>query len=384
MRSYVTAVSLLAACFAFAPAKTIPGDARRGSELIRTQNCIGCHRFGGEGGISAPDLGKARGRNYTPSSMASTMWNHAPEMWASMDKAGTARPVLNELQANDLFAYFQSIRYFDKPGDAARGRRVFVASHCAECHGRTAAESKGGPAISSWHSLASPIGFAQQMWNHAPQMENAMAARKIKWVKLTTLELTDILVYVQSLPETRNLTREFTLSAEGKGESLFKEKCRTCHQGKLALESRLTNGTVTDFAVAMWNHAPTMAASGKSSGKAPPKLEVGEMREIVSYLWDRHVYAENGSASRGQKVFEKKHCTSCHTGGGPGPDLKQWVSGRDNPLRSTSMVSVLWQHGPAMLTGMKAKNLAWPTFTQAEMLDLIAYLNSLQPSPKAD
>lgn len=42
-------------------------------------------------------------------------------------------------------------------------------------------------------------------------------------------------------------------------------------------------------------------------------------------------------------------------------------------------MSVLWQHGPAMLQGMKAKQVPWPLFTQPEMTDLIAYLNSLRP-----
>ena len=40
------------------------------------------------------------------------------------------------------------------------------------------------------------------------------------------------------------------------------------------------------------------------------------------------------------------------------------------------MVSVLWQHGPAMLARMKDEKLAWPRFSGPEMADLIAYLNS--------
>ena len=40
----------------------------------------------------------------------------------------------------------------------------------------------------------------------------------------------------------------------------------------------------------------------------------------------------------------------------------------------------------AMLQGMKAKHVAWPQFTQPEMTDLIAYLNSLRPkaAPRAE
>ncbi len=381
MHRFLAAVSLLAISATFAPAKVVPGDAKRGSELIRTQGCVNCHRIGGEGGAAAPDLGKARGRNYTPSSLASAMWNHAPAMWSAMEKQGATRPTMNESQAGDLFAYFHSIRYFDKPGDAARGKRVFVSSRCGDCHGRSEAMFGGAPPIAAWKSLSSPIVFAQAMWNHAPQMEEAMAKRKIKWAPMTSESLTDLLVYVQGLPETRGRVREFALSTTGKGEALFAEKgCKTCHQGKLNLDTKLQAGTVTDFAVAMWNHAPTMAAQGRRSGVAQPKLEAAEMQEIVTYLWDKTLFAEPGNAVRGKTVFEKKNCAGCHNDRSSGaPELKQWQSGRGDPVRAFSMMSVLWTHGPQMLQGMKAKNLPWPVFTKQEMMDLIAFLNNAKP-----
>jgi mono/diheme cytochrome c family protein len=388
MKRPLLAGLLLAVCSGTATAKSIPGDARRGSELIRSLGCIGCHKMGADGGSTAPDLGRARGRNHTPSSMASAMWNHAPSMWASMDLKGAKPPSVTEDQAGDLFAYFQSIRYFDKPGDAARGARVFTASHCSECHARSTPVAGGGPSISNWKAAGSPLVFAQQMWNHAPQMQAAMSAKKIKWVRLTGDELTDLLVYVQSLPETRGLIREFTLTSRGLGESLFKEKgCFTCHQGKMALDKRMASATVTDFSVAMWNHAPLMAAHSMKNGQSLPRLEAQEMQEIVSYLWDTTVFAEQGNAGRGEKAFAKKQCTACHNqSGGGAPDLKQWLSNRTDPLRPFSIMSVLWQHGPQMLQGMKAKQVPWPLFTQPEMTDLIAYLNSLRPkaAPRAE
>jgi hypothetical protein len=39
------------------------------------------------------------------------------------------------------------------------------------------------------------------------------------------------------------------------------------------------------------------------------------------------------------------------------------------------MVSALWHHGPQMLDQMKAKNIAWPRLTGADMANLVAYLN---------
>lgn len=355
--------------------REVPGDSKRGSELIRSQGCLACHRLGGEGGDTGPDLGKARGRNYTPASMASQMWNHAPAMWASMEKAGTAKPALDTAQAGDLFAYFQSIRYFDKPGDAARGRRVFAASRCAECHGRSKALYGGAPPIASWKAAAAPIVFAQQMWNHYPQMESAMAKQKIKWNPITAQELTDILVYVQGLPEARGNTREFSLVASGRGEALFTEKgCMGCHQGSLDLSKRRVTGSVTDFAAAMWNHAPAMSATAKQFSKPFPVLEAAEMRDLMSYLWDKQIYGEQGNAVKGVRVFEKKSCAGCHSAGGAGPELKGRLSG---PVQPFTMVSVLWQHGPQMLASMKSRKLAWPVFSEGEMLDLVAYLNGM-------
>ena len=41
-----------------------------------------------------------------------------------------------------------------------------------------------------------------------------------------------------------------------------------------------------------------------------------------------------------------------------------------------TMISVLWQHGPAMLQEMQKKNVPWPRFTPSELSDLTAYLNA--------
>ena len=53
------------------------------------------------------------------------MWNHAPAMWAAMRARERQAGDLNEQAAGDLFAYFYSARFFEKPGDAARGKRLF-------------------------------------------------------------------------------------------------------------------------------------------------------------------------------------------------------------------------------------------------------------------
>jgi cytochrome c2 len=359
-------------------AELILGDARRGADLLRTEKCLSCHGMRGGGGTSAPDLGRMTGRNYTPSWMAGIMWNHAPTMWVAMEKRGIPKPRLTEAQAADLFAYFQSVRFFERPGDAARGKQVFTSKHCADCHGISSQVPGGGPPVASWQSLTSPITLAQEMWNHASQMRAAMTARRIRWPELTGQELTDLLVYVQNLPQTRGRVQEFALSPAGHGESLFKEKgCANCHIGKLAIGNHPTNGTLTDFAVSMWEHAPKMWDYQQKSGTSPPRLEQDEMGQIVAYLWYKQLFAERGSPEHGRHVFEKKNCGVCHNDPSSGaPDLKRTLAARKAPLRPFSMASVLWVHGPTILEKLNQSNRPWPHFARSEMADLIAYLNS--------
>src|SRR6266542_3695555 len=122
-------------------------DSLRGERVFTDQSCIQCHSINGEGGKSAPDLGKRIDRNYTPALLASVMWNHAPRMWAAMEARGIQRPVLGEQTAADLFAYFYSSRFFEKLGDAGRGKRAFSAKHCAHCHGISDSRAAGAKPV---------------------------------------------------------------------------------------------------------------------------------------------------------------------------------------------------------------------------------------------
>jgi mono/diheme cytochrome c family protein len=345
----------------------IAGEAKRGEQLFKTQQCVRCHSVGGQGGTYAPDLARRIDRNYTPTVMASLMWNHGPDMWAAMKKENVAPPPLSNEQAADLFAYFVSARYFERPGDAGRGKQLFSARRCAECHGIADTKAGGGPAVAKWESLADPVVLAQQMWNHGGTMQQAFAQKGIPRPTLAAQELADILVYLQNLPETRKLAGNFSFPPSDAGAQLFQSKgCGGCHTGKLALESRLHNQTLTGIAAAMWNHQPQM--------KQPaPQLSQEEMRQILGHVWMRQYLQGAGSAGRGKRVFEEKRCASCHDGSGGAPRL---AKGK-NAHSDVTMVSALWQHGPRMLDAMAQKKIDWPRFTAPQMADLIAYLNSL-------
>jgi mono/diheme cytochrome c family protein len=339
------------------------GDARRGELLFQSEQCIQCHSFQGKGGATAPDLSKRIDRDYTPAVMASLMWNHAPAMWGAMKSKGIAKSEMTPDIAADLFAYFVSARFFDRPGDAGRGKHAFAERHCADCHGISTQIEGGGPPVAKWGSLSDPLVLAEQMWNHGAAMRAAFAQKKYPWAALTGQELTDILVYLQNLPETRDLARHFEFPPSEAGEQLFQAKgCTNCHTGAMAMEKLLKHQTLTDIAAAMWHHQPEM-------NQPPATLSPDDMRQIIGYIWTRQYFTGTGSTERGKKVFAEKNCAVCHNDPSSGaPKLNKGQT-------DITMVAALWEHGPRMLDLMNTKKLEWPRMTARDMDDLVAFLN---------
>jgi mono/diheme cytochrome c family protein len=115
----------------------------------------------------------------------------------------------------------------------------------------------------------------------------------------------------------------------------------------------------------MWNHASFLHLE-------PPRLDTGQMREVLSYYWANQFFESVGDVSRGRRMFAAKRCAECHAGSGPGPVL----SDKAGTWNGITMVSALWRHGPAMLNEMNGKKIPWPVFKAGEMGDLIAYINT--------
>jgi mono/diheme cytochrome c family protein len=294
------------------------------------------------------------------------MWNHAPAMWAAMREQDVRPGDLNEEAAADLFAYFYSVRFFEAPGDAGRGKALFASKGCEDCHGLAETKIPETKSIAYWETISSPIALAAAMWNHAATMRAEITKRRGMWPELNSQELIDMLVHLRNLPSARAATARLEITSGENGQSLFESKgCASCHAGKLALGPLLKGMTLTDIAVEMWNHEPKMAPN-------PPQLTADEMREIVSYLWAAQFFAGDGSASAGERVFRSKRCSACHNDPASGAPK---LTGSGRAFTAATIVSALWRHGPRMLEQMKAKGIAWPRFDGPDMANLIAYLN---------
>src|ERR1051326_4177015 len=371
MRITLFAGALAIATSLAVSAASFEADSTRGAALFREQMCTNCHTVKGDGARLAPDLGQRLDRNYTPAGIASLMWNHGPTMWAAIHKQGLKMPDLSEAQAADLFAYFYSAHFFEKPGEAQHGKAVFISKGCAGCHALTADAPSVGPPVSQGDALTAPIILIQKMWEHAPQMRKAMEARQIKWPELTSHDMTDLLVYLQNLPQNRHTEHFLKVPAPEGGEELFRSKgCANCHKDAKAFENLIGDSTLTDVAAAMWNHAPLMM---KDPDTLPGPISVPEMRQIISYVWARQFFSTRGDAVRGRKVFESHKCASCHNNASSGaPEIDRSTG----PYSAVRMVSVLWKHGPSMAAMMAQKKIPWPQLSPNDMSNVIAYLNN--------
>ncbi len=346
----------------------LPGDAVRGAAVFQTRGCVRCHSINGQGGKVGPDLGSGTGRGLSPFVLAGLLWNHAPAMWAAMEKSGIPRPELSEQDAADLFVFFYANRYFEQPGNSKRGREVFGLKRCSRCHGIGAPIRKDIKPVSFWSAPADPVALAQQMWDHSSEMRPELERNRVPYPRLSAQELMDVLEYVRRV-QGGTRSSAFLPGPADSGRELFVSKgCARCHVGNLKLEARPTRYSLTDFAAALWNHQ-------YRAPRGLPPLTYEEMRRIVGYLISAQFFEERGNIEQGKAVYAKKRCGACHDDLSSGAPPRQIMAGQ---MTSFGMVAALWRHGPAMLKMMRSKNISWPRFGGSEMADLTTYLRGMQ------
>jgi cytochrome c2 len=312
--------------------------------------------------------------------MAALLWNHGPTMWAAMRSQSIEIPALTEEQMRDIYTYFHALRYFDPPGDAARGKAAFTSKQCYRCHALTSGASGIGPSVSMWPALSDPVLWVEQMWNHAGEMARELETDAIRWPNFTIREMADLIVYLRHLPGLQLMTPTLRLGDATNGARLFGSKnCAQCHTlgedqpGKVdLLDAAQEEHRLTGLAVEMWNHRPLMEAAARNRGLELEAFQNGEMADLLAYLFESGYFAVRGEAGRGRRLFSQKGCAACHgQAGSAAPDLEA----SNQTFTATGVAAAVWRHGPAMLDQMQQRGIGWPTLTDRDVGDLIAFLN---------
>jgi mono/diheme cytochrome c family protein len=359
-------------------------DPLAGSRVFAAKGCVKCHAISGVGGAVGPDLARIpHARSFYD--LATALWNHLPHMAERMQQFGIDRPQLDVGETRDLIAFLYTLNYFDPPGDAEAGRRLFAAKACIACHQVRGTGGTGGPTVDFLRHVGSPMFIAATLWNHGPRMSETMSARGIERPSLTGRELGDLLAFLTA-PGPPVSPIYVLPGRPDVGRRLFTEKrCVECHAvgGEGAqvgpdLAGRDVRRKPLEFAAAMWNKAPGMTAAMQLRGIAVPELRADQMADLVAYLYGLRYFAEPGDVRNGWAVATYKGCLTCHAATGErgraASDLSR-ITGLDSPA---AVIAALWNHAvvvPPHIPG--AATSGWPEFRPQEMADLAAMLQAL-------
>jgi hypothetical protein len=143
------------------------------------------------------------------------------------------------------------------------------------------------------------------------------------------------------------------------------------------LAAKALHKSILDFAAAMWNKAPAMLNQMKTRKVAVPRLEGGEMADIVAYLYSVNYFAAPGDARKGRITATQKGCGACHgtaPGGTHALDFAA-MKGLDSPA---TVIAAMWNHSFISSSGAPQH---WTEFRPEEMADLAAYLQSVSRKP---
>ena len=360
-------------------------DPIAGSHVFGSKGCSKCHGVDGVGGKIGPDLGRSR-RARSFYDLAAAMWGHLPGMAERMREFKIQRPTLSPGETGDLIAFLYTLNYFDPPGNLEAGKRLFTEKKCIVCHQVGGTGGVVGPNLDSLKQYGSAIFVAAAMWNHGPMMAEAMRAKGIARPTFSGLELVDLIAYLKSAaPEKTERPLYILPGTAEKGRRLFQDKrCIECHSvagqgGKIGpdLAARSLERSMTQFAEAMWNKAPAMTAAMKTRRIAAPRLEAEDVADIVAYLYSVQYFARPGDPKKGRELAAQKGCLACHsvdraTEKGA-PNLAQ-IRGLDSPA---AVISALWNHAFLTERRLEGQKVLWPQLLPEEMVDLVAFLQTL-------
>jgi len=270
-----------------------PGNPTAGRGVFAAKGCARCHAAG-SWDKAGPDLSHYRGK-FSPIFVAQAMWNHGGEMAKVMSGQGVPWPKLSGAEMGDLVAYLQSTnegdtseRVYFEPGSPRRGRDVFAAKHCVECHAIDGVGGRGGPDLARGRQFVGSISsIAAMMWNHSQNMSAEFARRSLPRVTFSGKEMADVLAYLYFVNYAS------VRGVPDRGGELFVKKCSTCHSigggQRVGPDLGTVPGLDEPIAImaAMWDHAPTMDHEIRMRRLAWPRLEVGDAADLAAFLLTR-------------------------------------------------------------------------------------------------
>jgi cytochrome c2 len=274
--------------------------------------------------------------------------------------------------------------------DLFQGRKVFEDKNCSQCHSIFGKKEKLGPALDTIQFHGSFLDIFSILWNHAPAMAVHLRREGLPNIQFSTQEMNQLVSFLYMLPYLGKP------GDSSKGEILLNNICFNCHslagrgkKGGIPLDTMAVYQSQIVLIQRMWNHGPVMRSQMLTTGTPMPLFSGNDMIDLIAALTKGQkqrkltkITLGVGDVANGQKLFEKKNCTKCHSifgkGGKIGPDLGDAIS----QSSVTELTALLWNHSPRMQEKMAELKLPYPYFSETEMSDLIVFLYSLNYEDK--
>ena len=212
------------------------------------------------------------------------------------------------------------------------------------------------------------------------------------WIPTASIAVTLIIaVYMQVRHPPAARRALYIVGNPEKGSVLFygSKQCGICHAvngsgGRVApdLSGQHPQTPPMGWLVSvLWNHGPNMWRQIRRKNKPYPQLDSQGIADILAFLYQASTVDPAGDPGAGQRVFNEKGCSHCHSVGGTGgktaPDLSAIAAGSDRNAWTRAMLN----HAGSMVTPITNMIGPWPQFSGSEMNDLIAYLSHSASMP---
>ena len=84
-------------------------------------------------------------------------------------------------------------QFLKASGNASKGRRVAEAKKCVNCY-----DNGPGPSFAKLQHPFTVLKLTSALWAHGPNMLAEMKQKNIAWPRLTTLDVENLLAYIDS------------------------------------------------------------------------------------------------------------------------------------------------------------------------------------------
>ncbi len=136
-----------------------------------------------------------------------------------------------------------------------------------------------------------------------------------------------------------------------------------------------------ELAATTWNHLPIMGERMRERGLQYPEMDASEAGDLIGFLFTLDYFDLPGDVEAGKVLYTEKKCAVCHRigdyGGDAGPELDHLSQYASPILVAASM----WNHSARMSEAMELRRVERPNFEGTQILDLIAYLESVSAMP---